>query len=189
MSWRYLGIFAAAADHGLPGPVWECPDVFTIDGTAVVIVSVAEPGTPYAIWMTGDITGGRFQPRASGRCDGGDRYYAPQSLSLPAGRRIGIGWLRETPDELAGPDRTRVGAMSLPRELYLEAGDCAAGPSASLTARGRERLAGQVIEGHGTVSLTLSARERSAAELRVTPARGARIDAWSSGRAAVSHDG
>jgi beta-fructofuranosidase len=172
VSWRYLGVFAAAADHGLPGQVWECPDVFTLDGTAVVIVSVAEPDAPYSIWMTGEITGSRFRPRARGRCDGGGRFYAPQSLPLADGRRIGIGWLRESLDELDGQDRTRVGAMSLPRELYLEGERLRGRPARELDGARGERLAGQVIEGNGAVSVTLAARQQSAVELRVTPVRG-----------------
>jgi hypothetical protein len=56
-----------------------------------VIVSLLGEGPEHAIWLTGGITGDRFTPRASGRCDGGGRYYAPQSLSLADGRRIGIG--------------------------------------------------------------------------------------------------
>ena len=105
--WQYIGVFAAAADHGLPGAIWECPDVFTLGGVTVVVVSVADNGPQRALWMTGEIAGDRFRPAASGPCDGGDRYYAPQSLPLADGRRIAFGWLRGSLGELTGPDRTR----------------------------------------------------------------------------------
>jgi beta-fructofuranosidase len=171
-SWEYLGIFAAAADHGLPGQVWECPDVFTVGRTTVVIVSLIGEAPGHAIWMTGEIADGRFTPRASGRCDEGHRYYAPQSLLLADGRRIGFGWLRESLDELAGKDRTRVGVMSLPRELYLENGTLRHRPARELDgARGR-KLASQVITGHGALNVPLSARSASAAEFEVTPLHG-----------------
>jgi len=170
-SWQYHGVFAAA-DLGLPGQIWECPDVFTLGHTAVVIVSVIGQGQEGAIWMTGEIADDRFTPRASGRCDDGERYYAPQSLPLADGRRIGIGWLRESLDELAGQDRTRVGVMSLPRELYLEDMRLRHRPARELDGARGQQLATQIVRGHGAVNVKLSAREQSAAEFQVTPVRG-----------------
>ncbi len=169
--WRYLGVLAAAGDHGLPGQVWECPDVFTLGRTTVVIVSLIGEGPEHAIWLTGEIAGDRFTPRASGRCDGGGRYYAPQSLTLADGRRVGIGWLRESLDELAPPDRTRVGVMSLPRELYLEGDNLRFRPARELDSARGERLASRVIEGQGEIGVQLSARGEAAAEFLVTPLR------------------
>jgi beta-fructofuranosidase len=171
-SWEYQGVFAAAADHGLPGQIWECPDVFTLGSTTVVIVSVCDDGPPRSIWMTGQIAGGRFTPRATGPCDGGERYYASQSLSLGDGRRIAIGWLRESLDELTGPDRTRVGAMSLPRELVLDGADLCFRPARELEGARRDELADEIIEDRGSIGVTLSARAEAAAEFQVTPARG-----------------
>ena len=127
-NWQYAGVFAAAADHGLDGVIWECPDVFVLGDTTVVVVSVWDGQPPYAMWMTGQVTGHRFVPRQVGRCDAGHRYYAPQSLTLADGRRVAFGWLRECLGELACPDKTRVGAMSLPRELFLD-------PSGALRSR------------------------------------------------------
>jgi beta-fructofuranosidase len=172
-SWQYQGIFAAAADHGLPGQIWECPDVFALGRTSVVIVSACDDGPPHPVWMTGQISDGRFTPGASGRCDGGDRYYAPQSLPVPGGRRIAIGWLRESLDELTGQDRTRVGAMSLPRETYLQGANVRFRPARELDRARGQKLADVIIDGQGELDVGLSARARSAAELRVAPVRGA----------------
>ncbi|HXW47591.1 MAG TPA: glycoside hydrolase family 32 protein, partial [Streptosporangiaceae bacterium] len=170
--WQYAGVFLSAADHGLPGQIWECPDVFTLDGTAVVIVSVIDADGPAgAIWITGEITGDRFAPRSTGRCDGGDRYYAPQSLALADGRRIGIGWLRESLDELTGRDRSRVGVMSLPRELYLEDQMLRCRPARELGGARGEQLPIQAFAGNGMLPVKLAARAQSAAEILLTPAR------------------
>jgi beta-fructofuranosidase len=171
-NWQYLGVFAAAADHGLDGQIWECPSVFTLGHTTVVIVSVHDAGPRYAMWMTGEIAGDTFTPTASGRCDVGGRYYAPQSLSLTDGRRLEIGWIRESLDELTSQDRARVGVMSLPRELYLEDGKLRSRPARELDSARREKLASQIIEGHGTVGMKMSARDQDAAELQITPVRG-----------------
>ena len=170
--WQYIGIFAAAADHGLDGMIWECPDVFVLGDTAVVVVSVSDGKPQYAMWMTGQITGGTFTPRATGLCDSGTRYYAPQSLTLMDGRRVAIGWLRENLDELAGADRSRVGVMSLPRELYLDHnGALRSRPARELDGARRENLITQQVDGQATIGLQLSARSASATEMRLVPAR------------------
>ena len=135
-NWQYLGILAAAVDHGLEGQIWECPDVFTLGHTTVVIVSVHGMGAPVR-----DVDDREKSPAAHSRpgpaagATPADRYYAPQSVSLTDGRRIGIGWIRESLDELTGQDRARVGVMSLPRELQLEDGKWRRARSGSTTTR------------------------------------------------------
>ena len=163
-------MFAAAADHGLDGVIWECPDVFVLGDTTVVIVSVWDGQPPYAMWMTGQVTGQRFVPEASGRCDVGHRYYAPQSLTLADGRRVAFGWLRECLGELAGPDKTRVGAMSLPRELFLDSsGALRSRPAGELDGARRETLLNRTVDGRVTAGVTLSARAAHATEISLTP--------------------
>jgi beta-fructofuranosidase len=168
--WQYAGVFAAAADHGLDGVIWECPDVFVLGDTTVVVVSVWDGQPPYAMWMTGQVTGQRFVPETFGRCDGGHRYYAPQSLTLADGRRVAFGWLRECLGELAGPDKTRVGAMSLPRELFLDS-SCAlrSRPAGELDGARRETLLNRTVDGRATAGVALSARAADATEISLTP--------------------
>ena len=169
-TWQYAGVFAAAADHGLDGEIWECPDVFVLGDTTVVVVSVWDGQPPYAMWMTGQVTDQRFVPEASGRCDDGHRYYAPQSLTLADGRRIAFGWLRECLGELAGQDKTRVGAMSLPRELFLDsAGTLQSRPPGELDRARREMLLTRLVHGRATAGVTLSARAAHATEIGLTP--------------------
>jgi beta-fructofuranosidase len=169
-TWQYVGVFAAAADHGLDGVIWECPDVFVLGDTTVAVVSVWDGQPPYAMWMTGQVTGHRFIPRASGRCDAGHRYYAPQSLPLTGGRRIAFGWLRECLGELAGQDKTRVGAMSLPRELFLDAsGSLRSRPARELDRARRETLLTRLVHGRATAGITVSARAAHATEISLTP--------------------
>lgn len=173
--WDYVGLFCSAAEHGLPGLVWECPDHFLIGTVAVVVVSVLEEEPRYAMWMTGEVVGNRFVPRLSGRCDRGGRYYAPQSLRLADGRRVVIGWLREALDELDGADRGRVGLMSLPRVLYVGArGDLRALPAAELDGARSEVLASGVMVARGHLGAELSARRTGATEV-VVVLRGGRV--------------
>jgi beta-fructofuranosidase len=168
--WQYVGVFAAAADHGLDGVIWECPDVFVLGDTTVVVVSVLDGQPPYAMWMTGRVSGQRFVPKASGRCDGGHRYYAPQSLWLADGRRVAFGWLRECVGELTGRDRSRVGVMSLPRELFLDgSGSLQSRPARELDGARRTVLLDRLVHGCGTADLTLRARAAGATEISLTP--------------------
>jgi len=171
--WQYMGIFAAAADHGLDGMIWECPDVFALGDTIVVVVSVWDGKPSHAMWMTGRAAGHSFTPQAAGRCDSARRYYAPQSLTLADGRRVAIGWLQESLDELAGADRSRVGVMSLPRELSLDAnGALRAWPVRELDSARRKTLITRLIDQRGTIAIGLSARSDHATEMRITPVRG-----------------
>ncbi len=168
--WQYQGVFAAAADHGLEGAIWECPDVFVLGDTTVVVVSVWDGTPPYVMWMTGRVSGQRFVPTAHGRCDDGHRYYAPQSLWLADGRRVAFGWLRECLGELNGQDRSRVGAMSLPRELFLDAaGSLRSRPARELDGARRNVLLDRLVHGRATADLALCARSAGAAEIGLTP--------------------
>jgi beta-fructofuranosidase len=172
-NWQYAGIFAAAADYGLEGVIWECPDVFALGDTVVVVVSVWDGQVPYAMWMTGQAAGDRFTPRVTGRCDAGHRYYAPQSLTLADGRRVAFGWLRESVGELDGRDRSRVGVMSLPRELHLDGrGSLQARPVRELDTARREVLITRAIEGRGVAGMKVSAQAASATEIDLTPVHG-----------------
>lgn len=172
-NWEYVGIFAAAADHGLDGVIWECPDVFALGEVVVVIVSVWDGQAKHAMWMTGQVAGDTFIPHVTGRCDSGHRYYAPQSLTLADGRRIAFGWLQESAGELADRDRSRVGVMSLPRELRLDgSGSLRARPARELDTARHEILLTQAIEGRGTAGLELSARAAHATEIDLDPVRG-----------------
>jgi beta-fructofuranosidase len=170
-TWEYAGVWASAADHGLDGGVWECPDVFVLGGTVVVIVSVCDADPPWVMWMTGRIDGQRFVPSTAGRLDGGHRYYAPQSLTMADGRRVAFGWLREDVDELAGPDRSRVGVMSLPRELVLDDGGALRSrPARELDDARRELVVSRLVDGGDSAAIALSARSGQAAEFSLTPA-------------------
>lgn len=130
--WTYEGVFLDGEAEGLPGEVFECPDVFTAPGCApnevVVITSWLVRGEPGraspssdVLWLTGPIEDGRFAPRRYGRLDLGGRFYAPQSYTSSDSRRLAFGWLRTQDDPAAG-GRPYVGAQSLPRSLRVVAG-------------------------------------------------------------------
>lgn len=136
VNWEYRGVFLSARSAGLPGTMWECPDLFQLGGTWFMVLSVVE-GTKLAqsIFIEGALDAGGFAPRSTGRLDTGSRWYAPQSFDAPDGRRVAFGWLRENEEELPEDERGRVGVMSLPRELFRgPGGTLGMAPATELTA-------------------------------------------------------
>lgn len=121
--------------------VWECPDLFqlTVDGKAsdmkwVMLVSIgADPAFAEGSrtqYFTGDFDGSTFTPDEASRnirwLDYGRDNYAGVSWSdIPEedGRRLFIGWMSNWMYAGQTPTEGFRGAMTIPRELYLEARD------------------------------------------------------------------
>ncbi|MEV0490065.1 glycoside hydrolase family 32 protein [Streptomyces atratus] len=129
-SWRYVGPLltgdasaGTAADLDWTGTMWECVDLFRIDGTDILAFSAWDEGTTHhPLYWTGQYEGDTFTPRELHRLDYGQRYfYAPQSTRDALGRRIMLGWLQEGRDEDAMADAGWCGVMSLPRVVTLGA--------------------------------------------------------------------
>ena len=131
LHWRLGG--EVAASHGHRGRMWECPDLFRLDGTDILVVSPQEMQPEEPEFIEGNTTLcllGRFD-RESRRLewtheqtlDYGLDFYAPQSLLLPDGRRVLIAWMQYW--ESAGwcPEGLPFyGQMTLPRELRVKDG-------------------------------------------------------------------
>jgi len=121
--WDYCGVFLSAREVGLPGEMWECPDLFCLGGRWFLVVSEMVGRSPsHVSYVEGSLEGETFRPISSGRLDGGMRWYAPQSFTVPGGDRVAFGWLRERKEELPEGERGRVGVMSLPRRLFRAQG-------------------------------------------------------------------
>ncbi|MBF5082413.1 glycoside hydrolase family 32 protein [Quadrisphaera sp. INWT6] len=145
-AWTYESVLLHAEDAGLPGQVFECPDVWVYGDEepsgragaerALVVLSWYDKvvgGHPTddpviasgALWLTGVLhstpQGLRFEPEHRGVVDHGDRFYACQSYSTGDGRRLALGWLR-TQDDPASRDASTVGTQSLPRHWRVVRG-------------------------------------------------------------------
>lgn len=115
--------------------MWECPDLFALDGTHVLICCpqglAREPhrylNTYPAAWMSGvfDYQRGAFEHGALHELDAGFEFYAPQTTLAEDGRRILIGWMG-VPDgeEMLQPTRAQgwIHQMTCPRELRYRDG-------------------------------------------------------------------
>jgi beta-fructofuranosidase len=148
-AWSFEGTLLEGREVGIPGEVWECPDVFVPPGAAgeevAVIMSWYTRTADAAGWQDFDVLwlsgtlhdDGRFNPARHGRLDlGRHLFYAPQSYTTSDGRRLMFGWLRTHVDP-ATAGQPAVGAATLPRALELRDGRLTQQPAAELDALAR----------------------------------------------------
>ena len=148
--WRYEG--PVAENRQQLGLMWECPDLFELDGFHVLLASAQDmlpKGFEYhngngSFYLLGhyDALTGRFAELSDHAADYGIDFYAPQTLLMPDGRRIMIGWMQNWDTcNLHTPSIPWFGQMSLPRELSVRGGILFQTPLREL-----EALRGEAVE-------------------------------------------
>lgn len=122
------------------GAMWECPDMFPLDGKTVAIFSPQEikAGCPkgfnegnnsaYMIGCFDKITC-KFtrdilpaSDATAAMLDYGIDFYAPQTMLMPDGRRVLIGWMQNWEVKITPPEYPWTGMMTIPRELHIKDG-------------------------------------------------------------------
>ncbi len=144
--WRFVSILDRCYNEY--GKMWECPDLFELDGRQLMLVSPQDMcqaglefhngnGTACLIGSL-DESGKTFQRDCVQAVDYGIDFYAPQTILTSDGRRVMIGWMQNW-DTCFTPDGSKwFGQMSLPRELSLRDGRLIQTPIRELTRlRGR----------------------------------------------------
>ncbi|NQX10845.1 glycoside hydrolase family 32 protein [Microbacteriaceae bacterium VKM Ac-2855] len=122
-TWTALSVFGpAGAEEG----IWECPDLFELDGHWVLTVST-NPGGPAGgsgqQYFVGAFDGERFTAESWDWLDYGRDFYAGVTFdSAPRGERIMIGWMSNWDYAAQVPTAPWRGSMALPRVLTLRAG-------------------------------------------------------------------
>ncbi len=129
--------------------IWECPNLASIDGQWVVLLSVWRwvDGTHRldgVRYLVGDLVsegdGLRFKATSGGVVDDGSAFYAPQ-LMTHGGRTLLWGWSWELGRDFATVARAGwAGSLTFPRELFVRDGQLGSRPAAELTGLRRERL-------------------------------------------------
>ena len=113
--WEYRGpVLTGDGGHGV---VWECPELLRFNEWDLLHVSNGDHVDYFVGHLDTDTP--RFEVVDSGRLDHGD-FYAPQSTEAPDGRVLTWGWL---PEERGAPEQWDAGwsgAMSLPREVWVD---------------------------------------------------------------------
>lgn len=127
-TWTYEGPLAVGdGDVAGTGTVWECPELTRLEGPEgpvdVLCVSAWDAGrTMRSMWMTGTRTGTRMELGLTGRSDLGENYfYAPQSVWMPDGRRVIIGWMQPNGTEDQRLAAGWAGSMNAPRVVTVAA--------------------------------------------------------------------
>jgi beta-fructofuranosidase len=91
--WEYRGI--PARSSGRYGSMWECPDLFPLDGKWVLTFSpMFMNNRQKTVYFVGEMDFGKseFRIEGEGEIDWGGEYYAPQSLLDGKGRRVLLAW-------------------------------------------------------------------------------------------------
>ncbi|WP_078553729.1 glycoside hydrolase family 32 protein [Bacillus alkalicellulosilyticus] len=133
-AWTHLGVIAGSQENNVGnfGYMWECPDVFELDGKEILLVSpqgLAPIGMQFQNkYQTGyfvgslDYESATFTHGAFQELDRGFEFYAPQTTLDEKGRRIMFGWMGvpEQGEEAHPTIKHKwIHSMTLPRELHL----------------------------------------------------------------------
>lgn len=129
IDWSYVGVLSRSENK--LGKMWECPDLFEIDGTSVLIMSpqfLQSDGDRFcnihsSVYLLGqcDFENSNLNYHTFDEIDGGFDFYAPQTLMNEKGRRVMIAWMqmwdRIMPANVKG--HGWAGAMTLTREIKI----------------------------------------------------------------------
>jgi beta-fructofuranosidase len=128
-SWSFDGLAATRSttetDPVWTGALWECPQIFTIDGRDVMVTSVwQDDELHYVAYAIGTFVDGRFDATSWGRLTYGESYYAPSFFRDRDGLPCLISWMRGAYDAEAG----RASALSVPHVLRIDGDTLVAAP-------------------------------------------------------------
>jgi beta-fructofuranosidase len=126
------------------GRMWECPDLFMLDGTWVLLTSPQDMLCDGGEFHSGDCSiailgdfdplSNTFREHTIQAVDCGPDFYAMQTVLSPDGRRLMIGWMQNW-DTFIGKAEDHTGwfgQMSVPRELFLKNGHLCQRPASEL---------------------------------------------------------
>ncbi len=133
------------------GRMWECPDLFSLDGKDVILASAMDmlpQGLEYhngngAFCLIGhkDPATGDFIPEHDQAVDYGIDFYAEQTVLAPDGRRIMIAWMQNWDTcSLHTKSIPWFGQMTIPRELSVRDGRLFQRPIRELEAYRTDRV-------------------------------------------------
>ncbi|MCR5826653.1 MAG: glycoside hydrolase family 32 protein [Oscillospiraceae bacterium] len=160
--WTFESVLAENKERF--GSMWECPDLFELDGKTVVLISPQDmlpQGFEYhngngTVCLIGrfDESKKSFVEESNHAIDYGIDFYAPQTVLTPDGRRVMIAWMQNW-DTLAVrmAKSPWCGQMTLPRELSVRNGRLYQWPVRELETLRRNRVAYEnvLLEGAATL--------------------------------------
>jgi beta-fructofuranosidase len=160
-NWKFSSILDRSYNEF--GRMWECPDMFTLDGQDVIITSpqdMSALGLEFhsgngTMALMGRVEEGKFLRDNVQAIDYGLDFYAPQTLETPDGRRIMIAWMQNWDTTGGCPEGAKwFGQMTTPRELTICNDRLIQNPIRELEALRGRRVAYQNVVVSEEVSLT-----------------------------------
>ena len=128
LNWKFISVMAKG--EGNFGFMWECPDLFELNGKDVLVMSpqgVNPEGNNYhnlhqsgyvmgqLNYQTGHLDHGPFY-----MLDHGFDFYAPQTMIDDRGRRILIAWMDMWESDMPTQKYNYSGAMTIPRIVIMK---------------------------------------------------------------------
>ncbi|BCW68896.1 glycosyl hydrolase family 32 (plasmid) [Arthrobacter sp. NicSoilB4] len=111
------------------GTMWECPQLFELDGSHVLVTSIWEDDVlHYVAYGVGSYADGQFTARSWGQLSYGKSYYAPSFFRDKNGGPSLIFWVRG----VISPEGQWASALSIPHTLTLDGDTLVATPHADL---------------------------------------------------------
>lgn len=161
--WRLVSEVAASENR--IGRMWECPDLFGLDGKDVLIVSPQEVRSEGIEFIDGNTTlcligeldpDGRLVRESEHPVDYGLDFYAPQTVLTQDGRRVMIAWMQYWNSVEVRPieELPFFGQMTLPRELSIREGRLIQHPVRELDAYRGERVSFRGVPVSGIANLS-----------------------------------
>ena len=125
IDWEFFSVLLKGEES--QGTMWECPDLFEVDGKDVLLLSIVEEGIEYeehsTVVMLGEMDWGKgvFHKETIQTLDNGFDFYAPQTILDDKNRRILISWMQMWGANIPTSDNEYgwAGSMTLPRELSV----------------------------------------------------------------------
>ncbi|MDR6558284.1 beta-fructofuranosidase [Arthrobacter pascens] len=149
--WTLDGVAAqrngTETDRVWTGTMWECPQLFEIGGSHVLVTSIWEDDVlHYVAYGVGSYSGGKFTARSWGQLSFGKSYYAPSFFRDKDGAPSLIFWVRG----VVSPEGQWASALSIPHTLTLDGDTLVATPHADLATYSQpghlEHVGGSVFE-------------------------------------------
>lgn len=149
-TWNYTGVALQRStnetDPVWMGALWECPQIFQLDGRAVMVSSVWEGGAlHFAGYAVGSYDSGEFLADSWGRLTFGASYYAPSLFTDAHGRSCLTFWMRGIGD----PDAGWEGAHSVPYVLALDGDRLIASPHPDVARHRQPAVGAGTVAGLG----------------------------------------
>jgi beta-fructofuranosidase len=126
------------------GALWECPQIFEVDGHAVMVSSIWDDDVlHYAGYAIGRYDRGVFDPDGWGRLTYGDSFYAPSLFTDADGRACLLFWMRG----IGGAEDGWASAHSVPYVLSVRDGALVATPHPDVDAHRGQHRPDAIVDG------------------------------------------